>query len=66
MINSSHQKLKEFVKEAELHSNKLSNWEIGFVSSMRGLVNRDGDFDDLSEKQQEAFKKIEEKLYSTD
>jgi len=60
-----HQELTEFLTDMEVHAHRLNEWEINFINNMRSKFQKYGADSLMSEKQWEAVRRIQNKIYQT-
>jgi hypothetical protein len=62
-LGDDYERVREILRDAELHAARLTDWEQEFAEDMRERVRRYGDVTHISEKQMEIINRIERKIY---
>jgi hypothetical protein len=62
-LGDDYERVREILHDAELNSERLTEWEQEFAEDMRERVRRYGDVTHVSAHQMEIINRIERKIY---
>jgi hypothetical protein len=62
-LGDDYERVREILHDAELNSERLTDWEQEFAEGLRERVRRYGDVTHVSDKQMAIIDRIERKLY---